>query len=142
MPPTNRIRRFDPPRAAVRARELRRSQSPVDARFWAAVRNRPVDGLKCRRQHPIGPSSADFVCAAARARFLEGRGYRVRRFTNAEEMQAMGAVGRAILAAGLATEREGPPARPHRAPLPHAGATLTRTLSPKQEREAWRINVS
>ena len=51
--------------AVLRARELRRSPSPPEARLWQALRTRP-GGLKFRRQHPLGPYVADFYCAAAK----------------------------------------------------------------------------
>jgi very-short-patch-repair endonuclease len=49
-----------------RARELRRNQTEAGKAFWFRVRNRRLDGYKFRRQVPIGPYIADFVCTAAR----------------------------------------------------------------------------
>ena len=45
------------------ARKLRREMSPAEARLWAVLRKRPRD-LKFRKQHPAGPYSLDFYCAA------------------------------------------------------------------------------
>ncbi|MBV8686559.1 MAG: DUF559 domain-containing protein [Alphaproteobacteria bacterium] len=48
-----------------RARTLRRQLSQPEARLWQVLRQRP-DGLKFRRQHPVGPFVLDFYCPAAR----------------------------------------------------------------------------
>jgi very-short-patch-repair endonuclease len=45
-----------------RARELRRNQTEVEKRLWAKLRAWQLDGAKFRRQAPIGPYIADFVC--------------------------------------------------------------------------------
>jgi len=44
------------------ARELRRQQTDAERRIWRRLRRRQLHGLKFRRQHPIGPYYADFVC--------------------------------------------------------------------------------
>ena len=95
-----------------RARELRQRQTPAEAQLWQALRSRQADGLKFRRQHPIGPYIADFYCAQARlvieidgdshaeqveydqARtdWLESQGYRVLRYTNSEVQEKITAV--------------------------------------------------
>jgi len=57
-----------PPRtnaAVTRARQLRRSMSKPEAALWQELRKRP-GGFKFRRQHPAGPYTLDFYCAAAR----------------------------------------------------------------------------
>jgi very-short-patch-repair endonuclease len=57
---------MEAPRATItRARRLRRALSPPEARLWLALRTRP-DGLKFRRQHPLGPFVLDFYCDAAK----------------------------------------------------------------------------
>ena len=86
------------------ARKLRREQTEAEARVWACLRNRRLNGYKFRRQVPIGPYVADFVCEAtktvveldgsqhedrrdydaARTDYLEGKGYRVFRFWNSD----------------------------------------------------------
>ena len=48
-----------------KARQLRREMSPPEARLWQVLRERP-DGLKFRKQHPIGPYVLDFYCPAAK----------------------------------------------------------------------------
>ncbi|HYJ81848.1 MAG TPA: DUF559 domain-containing protein, partial [Allosphingosinicella sp.] len=44
--------------AVLRARRLRRSMSPPEARLWQFLRERP-DDLKFRRQHPFTRCTAD-----------------------------------------------------------------------------------
>jgi very-short-patch-repair endonuclease/shikimate kinase len=43
-------------------RELRQRQTPAEEFFWELVRNLRFDGLKVRRQHPLGRFIADFYC--------------------------------------------------------------------------------
>lgn len=45
-----------------RARELRHKETKAEKLLWKRIRNRQVDGLKFRRQHPIGYYIADFFC--------------------------------------------------------------------------------
>ncbi|SMQ85563.1 Very-short-patch-repair endonuclease [Devosia lucknowensis] len=88
------------------ARKLRREQTPPERKFWAILHPWREAGLHWRRQAPIGPYVVDFVCKGKkliveidgdthyseaglahderRTAFLEGRGYRVLRFTNGE----------------------------------------------------------
>lgn len=44
------------------ARKLRREQTPAESKLWSILRNRQLEGLKFRRQHPIGTFVADFCC--------------------------------------------------------------------------------
>jgi len=82
------------------ARNLRRNQSDAERKLWSRLRNRQLEKLKFRRQHPIPPYTVDFFCEdkmlvieidggqhtpekdAARTRFLETQGYKVIRFWN------------------------------------------------------------
>ncbi|WP_426024196.1 endonuclease domain-containing protein [Brevundimonas sp. PWP3-1b1] len=48
-----------------RARILRRTLTPPEARLWVHLRRRALDGLKFRRQHPVGVYVLDFYCAEA-----------------------------------------------------------------------------
>ena len=92
--------------ATFRARTLRRNQTAAEAKLWAALRNRQLDGAKFVRQEAIGPYTADFVRRKAklvieldgvthdtpdeiqhdqrRTDHLAGLGYRVVRFRNEE----------------------------------------------------------
>jgi very-short-patch-repair endonuclease len=49
-----------------RARELRNNMSGTERRVWFRLRGRRLAGFKFRRQLPIGPYFADFVCLSAR----------------------------------------------------------------------------
>ena len=54
--------RADPDQVET-ARRLRRAMSEPERVLWTVLRDRAIDGLKFRRQHPIGPFVADFYCA-------------------------------------------------------------------------------
>jgi len=49
-----------------RARELRNNMTNTERRMWSRLCKRQVAGYKFRRQVPIGPYFADFVCLSAR----------------------------------------------------------------------------
>ncbi|CAN5394654.1 endonuclease domain-containing protein [soil metagenome] len=54
------------PKAYVaRARELRKDMSLPERLVWAALRGSQLDGLRFRRQHPMGPYVFDFFCVSA-----------------------------------------------------------------------------
>jgi len=83
---------------------MRHEPTPMEARLWSVLRNRQLDGLKFRRQVPLGHYIVDFYCAdvrliievdggghidqeshdAVRSEWLESKGYHVIRFTNDE----------------------------------------------------------
>jgi very-short-patch-repair endonuclease len=85
--------------------------------LWAALRSRQVEGLKFRRQVPIGPFIADFYCHAARlvvevdgdvhagreaadrerSDWLKSQGLRVIRFTNREVLDHLDEVAAEIV---------------------------------------------
>ncbi len=44
------------------ARRLRQKDSLAEARVWSMVRSGRLDGLKFRREHPVGPYFVDFAC--------------------------------------------------------------------------------
>ena len=48
--------------AFKRARRFRRDPSAGERKMWERLRNRQFDGLKFRRQTPVGPFTADFYC--------------------------------------------------------------------------------
>ena len=86
------------------ARRLRKEMTDAERFVWARIRYRQIKNLKFRRQAPIGPYIADFVCHEirliieldggqhaeqieadeARTRWLEAAGYRIIRFWNHE----------------------------------------------------------
>ena len=47
-----------------RARSLRRDSSLPEKICWELLRAHRMEGIKFRRQHPIGPYFADFVCVS------------------------------------------------------------------------------
>lgn len=49
-----------------RAKELRQEMTPAEKALWQLLRNRQLNGLKFRRQHPLGPFISDFYCAECR----------------------------------------------------------------------------
>jgi len=56
---------MEAPAATVkRARSLRRRMTPPEVRLWVQLRRR-TQGLRFRRQHPVGPFVLDFYCDAA-----------------------------------------------------------------------------
>jgi very-short-patch-repair endonuclease len=95
-----------------RARQLRRDQTPAEARLWSCLRRRGCLGAKFRRQVPVGPYIADFLCRelliiieadggqhggqeaydARRTDWLEGQGYQVLRFWNHDILTDLNAV--------------------------------------------------
>ncbi len=92
--------------------------TPAERLLWAALRSRRCDGLKFRRQVPMGPFVLDFFDAShklvleidgdyhehvaesdmARQRELERRGLTVLRYTNEDVMIDVDAVTRGIVA--------------------------------------------
>lgn len=85
---------------------MRRDSTDAERRLWYALRNRQLAGWKFRRQVPVGPYIADFLCFEAklivevdagqhsrsakdesRTRYLETKGYRVIRFWNHEVLR-------------------------------------------------------
>ncbi len=55
-----------PDTTVERARELRTRLSPPEVSLWSALKGRGLDGLKFRRQHPLGPYILDFYCPEAK----------------------------------------------------------------------------
>jgi very-short-patch-repair endonuclease len=128
--PLSRVRE----RARVRARSLRETATNAETLLWFHLRDRHMADRKFRRQRPIGPYFADFVCLEAKliveldggqhvdaaaydenhTRFMQAEGYRVLRFWNNEVLTQTDAVRERILQA----LQEG---SPHPSPLPQAG---------------------
>jgi len=105
------------PRMTTFARRLRREQTPHEARLWGLLRSRHFLEYRFRRQVPIGPYIADFVCHGRRLIIeldgsqhaddpgdvlrddeLRRRGYRVLRIWNNELTNNEEGVMEAILA--------------------------------------------
>ena len=45
-----------------RSRELRKNQTDAEKELWAILRNRQLNGVKFRRQFPVGRYILDFYC--------------------------------------------------------------------------------
>src|SRR5579871_593354 len=45
-----------------RAKELRKEMTPAEKVLWKLLRGRHFDGIKFRRQHPVGSYILDFFC--------------------------------------------------------------------------------
>jgi very-short-patch-repair endonuclease len=117
MPREKRHRIYPP--ILARARDMRHLLTPAEAKLWARLRNRQLDGFKFRRQHIIGRFIPDFYCAQcrlivevdgdshaepdqaeydrARTEWLNARGYIVIRFANRDILRDTDVVLGAIL---------------------------------------------
>ncbi|WP_138140785.1 endonuclease domain-containing protein [Brevundimonas vancanneytii] len=59
-----------------RAARMRRTLTPPEARLWIQIKGGGLEGLKFRRQHPVGSYILDFYCPAARlAVEVDGAGH-------------------------------------------------------------------
>ena len=81
----------------------------AERRLWSMVRGKRMEGLKFRRQQPVGPFIVDFICVEAviiieldgahhhddeqfwydyrRTKYLNGCGYDVMRFNNVDVLK-------------------------------------------------------
>ena len=59
--------------AKYRARALRRASTPAERALWEVLRDRRLDGVKFRRQHPVGAFFVDF-CAPSIGLVVEADG--------------------------------------------------------------------
>lgn len=96
------------------SRQLRQQASQAEIKLWQALRRKALNDLRFRRQFPLGPYFADFVCLPARlivevdggqhglasqsahdarrTAWLEANGFRVVRFWADEVMTNVAAV--------------------------------------------------
>ena len=122
------------------AKALRKDMTDAEKRLWYLLRAHRFQRFKFKRQVPIGPFIVDFACMghkllievdggqhagsqsdARRDKWLEGRGFRVLRFWNNEELKETEAVLEVILSALVCdSPSPGAPLR-GRHPLPQAG---------------------
>jgi very-short-patch-repair endonuclease len=97
-----------------RARELRKNMTAGERIVWSRLRSRQVAGFRFRRQAPIGPYIADFLCHAPRLvveidgesheldrddrrdAWMAANGYRVVRFGETEVHESVDDVIHAI----------------------------------------------
>jgi very-short-patch-repair endonuclease len=104
-----------------RARSLRRDSTDAERIIWSALRAHRLNGASFRRQTPVGPYVADFLCHSAkliveidggqhfereqqkrdarREAFLTSKGYRILRFNNLDVMTNRHGVLESIAAA-------------------------------------------
>ncbi len=57
---------YAPKKTVARARDLRRTMTLPEVLLWQHIRSRRLNGIRFRRQHPIGPYILDFFCEDAR----------------------------------------------------------------------------
>ena len=50
----------------IRVRQLRKQATPAEKILWKHLRNRRLNGIKFRRQHPLGRYIVDFYCPTHR----------------------------------------------------------------------------
>jgi very-short-patch-repair endonuclease len=118
-----------------KARHLRREMTVPERMLWQLFRARP-EGLKFRRQHPVGPYVVDFCCLSAklvvevdgmahdmgtnpkrdeiRTKFLKENGYRVLRVSAQRVLADAVGTAQAIVARAaspLHHPSDGPPPR-------------------------------
>ena len=131
-----------------RARALRRKATEAERQLWWQLRHRlPLEGTYFRRQVPLGPYLADFVCLkhrlvieldgdqhgqadamaydAARTAFLQQQGYVVLRFWNHQVFREIDSVLDAIAAAISA--RQGSPSTLTPGPSPQGRGEVALT---------------
>ena len=116
---TKKPRYPSPPAVRQRAKELRWPLTPAETALWDRLKNKQLNGLKFRRQHPLHHFILDFFCHAhqlvieidgavhdqqqaydeTRTEWLTQRGFKVMRFTNAEVLNEMDRVLAQILVA-------------------------------------------
>jgi very-short-patch-repair endonuclease len=99
------------PLALQRARSLRQSETEAERKLWGYLRDRRLGGYKFRRQVPVPPFVADFLCLshllivevdgathgdqnevqydARRTQFLNDKGFRVHRVSNIDVFRSM-----------------------------------------------------
>lgn len=119
-----------PKKLLENARELRKNQTKAEAFLWQLLRNRQLNHLKFRRQHPLKAGFIlDFFCAelklgieidggyhneneqqeydAERTKIINDYGIRIIRFTNEELLQNIENVLGKIVSAPLSSMERG-----------------------------------
>jgi very-short-patch-repair endonuclease len=116
-----------------RAKRLRQDQTDAERKLWFRLRDRRLEGLKFRRQMPLGQFIADFCCEeahliievdggqhnendrdVARTKLLEAMGYLVLRFWNNDVLSNIDGVLETI----VSTAKQQSAEPPHPDPLP------------------------
>ncbi len=122
------------PQNRMRSRDLRKDSTDAERLLWTHLRRKQMDGLHFRRQTPIGPYFADFLCHEVkliveldgghhgdaaqrdhdetRAFVLKEDGFEVLRFWNSEVFENMEGVLTSIRGAALKRKPVPPPEKP------------------------------
>lgn len=134
----------------IYAKQMRSNQTEAETHLWQRLRAHRLDGLKFKRQKPIGRFIVDFVCHEsalvvevdggyhadteqiehdrARTAWLKSQGFQVLRFWNHEVLgQTESVLSRILEAASAPSPSPSPAATPH--PLPQAGEGAQRQES-------------
>jgi len=83
------------PKSTIR---LRREPTRSEKRLWAFIRNKAVDGMRFRRQVPIGTYVCDFACLSHRLIVeVDGGVHALRTFDDARRDAWLGAQGFAVV---------------------------------------------
>ena len=152
-----------PDQTIANARRLRRDMSLPEVQLWDCLRGQKLDGLRFRRQHPIGPFVLDFFCASSRLcvevdgsqhdhpgqiesdarrdRWLSKQGIRVLRVEASDvlDRHSVDGVLRMIAEAAKASpsSRETPPPPPSAVPLPRErGRISAASMTPAANADA------
>lgn len=139
-------RKLTPDWQRSHAKRLRREMTPAERHLWKHIRAHRLGGLSFRRQVPMGPYIADFVCHRARLvvevdggqhanreqdrsrdAWFRAQGYEVLRFWNHDVLERTDAVLQRILEHASLTSERTPP--PYPSPLPGEG-TAPRPVAP------------
>ncbi len=127
------------------AKELRHTQTEAEGVLWSKLRNKQLDGIKFRRQQPLGGYIVDFVSLdkkliieidggqhseeqaikqdGQRTKWLENEGYRVIRFWNNDVLENLEGVIMEI------QEKLDDRYHPHLNPLPSRERKRSKTCS-------------
>ena len=88
-------------RTRTSARRSRREPTMTEAAMWRLLRGRGLEGLKFRRQMPIGAYVADFCCPALKLVFeVDGGVHRLREESDARRDSRLMAQGFTVLRFG------------------------------------------
>jgi very-short-patch-repair endonuclease len=78
----------------LRARELRAGATYGEAALWNALRGRQIEGIRFRRQHPLGTFVLDFFAPSIRLAIeIDGPMHRGREAYDARRQAALEAAG-------------------------------------------------
>ncbi|BCX03095.1 MAG: hypothetical protein KatS3mg053_1033 [Candidatus Roseilinea sp.] len=113
------------------ARDFRKNPTPSEAILWQALRGKQLDGVKFRRQQPIGPFVVDFFASSHRLIVeVDGPIHETQKAADEARQRLLESLGlRFVRLPADLVERDLPAAlerirealRPHPQPLPHEG---------------------